>query len=117
MKINNVSVHEPKYGGIAITDEPIWSSDTNRNNNGEMVGDIKAWKKTIEVTFPPLSLSDSETIRNAIKNAGAFFSIEYPDFSTQTMVTTTVYSSNIKRTLMSLQYARHADITVTFIEK
>ena len=114
---------EPKREGITITDEPIWAGNTGRGSDGLMVGDIVTWKTTVQVEWPALSFSDSQTITNALKNAGAFFMIRYNDFnatqSASALTTKTVYCSNIPKTIYSLAQAMqyHTGVTVTFIEQ
>lgn len=119
MIINGITVATPKQGGVTITDEPVWSSNTGRSTTGKMVGDIIAWKTTVAVTWPPLSFSDAKKLRNAIKDAGAFFNIKYNDFSADTLTEKTVYTSNIQRALYSIAegYRKHTGFTVTFIEQ
>ena len=118
-KIGNTTVHEPAYGGITITDEPIWAPNTGRGSDGTLIGDIVAWKTTVAVTWPPLSFADSQTLRNAIVNAGPFFNITYNDFSSSSTVTKTVYCGNLPRTIASLNAAfrRHGEVQITFIEQ
>ena len=110
---------EPKKEGIVITDEPIWASNTGRGSDGKMIGDIVAWKTTVQVEWPPLSFSDSQAIATALTGAGAFFDIKYYDFSTSTAVTKRVYCSNVPRTVYSLAsaYQRHIGVIVTFVEQ
>lgn len=117
MKINGVTVRSPAKGGIVVTDEPIWSSNTGRATSGKMVGDIIAWKTTVDVTFPPLSFSESKKIRDTIKSAGKFFYIEYDDFGET--VKKKVYVANIPRTLYSLVngYKYHTDVKIQFVEQ
>ena len=117
--INNTQVAEPAQGGVTITDEPIWAPNTGRASDGGMVGDIVCWKTTVSVSWPPLSFAESQTLANAIKNAGPFFQIQYNDFSGSQDVTKTVYTSNLPRTLYSLATAfqRHTGVSVTFIEQ
>ena len=124
MKINNVTVKEPKIGGVNVTDEPIWSSNTGRSSTGKMIGDIIAWKATIEISWPPLTFAEMKAIRDAIRSGGEFFPIEYPDIASgstvATMTTTkTVYCANIPRLLYSMSdiYKRYTDITIQFIER
>ena len=119
LKIGTTTVHEPAFGGVSITDEPIWGSNTGRASDGKMVGDIVAWKKTVTVTWPPLSFSDSQTLRNAIVNAGAFFKLTYNDFSSSQTVETTVYCGNIPRAIYSLAQGlqRHTGVTIKFVEQ
>ena len=118
LKINNVTMPEPALNGVAITDEPIWNSKTGRNSKGEMIGDIVAWKTTIAVTWPPLGFSDVALIRDTLRNAPAFFRLDYNDTSTST-VSKTVYCGNIPRTLYSLAagHRLHSGITIQFIER
>ncbi len=119
MIINGILVATPKQGGITVTDEPIWAPNTGRSTTGKMIGDIIAWKTTVAVSWPPLSFSQAVEIRDAIKNAGPFFDIEYYDFSASKRVKKTVYAGNVPRTLYSLadRFQRYKDITVTFIEQ
>ena len=119
MYINNIKVATPKQGGVVITDEPIWASNTGRSATGKMIGDIVTWKTTVNVTWPPLSLSESKKIVEAIKNAGSYFKIKYRDFSSKEMVEKTVYVSDLPRTVYSLAkgYEKHTDLSATFIER
>lgn len=117
LKINGVQVAEPKLEGLAIADEPIWSANTGRGSNGKMAGDIVAWKKTVKVEWNPLSFEEAKLIRDTIKNAGAFFQIEFNEFSDEETTTITVYASNIPRTMYSLVYQYMGGVEVTFIER
>ena len=123
-KINGTNMPEPKYGGIGVTDEPVWSSNTGRSSTGKMIGDIVAWKTTVEVAWPPLTYAHAKLLRDAIRNAGEFFTITYPDVASGSTVanmptTKTVYAGNVPRALLSLSsaYPRYEGITVTFIEQ
>ena len=118
--INGTQVREPAKGGVVITDEPVWSENTGRDvNSGQMLGDIVAWKKTVAVSFPPLTFAQANTIINAIKSGGAFFNIKYNDESADTLKTLNVYSGNVSRTIESISsaYKRQSGCTVTFIER
>lgn len=118
--IDGTAVATPAVGGLVITDEPIWSSNTGRGSTGKMAGDIVAWKTTIEVTWPPLTFSQAHTLRDAIKNAGEFFDIYYTNFTTTNeLVKKTVYASNIPRQLYSLtnKNRKYVGIVVTFVEQ
>lgn len=118
-RINGVTVHEPAKEGVAITDEPIWASNTGRAASGLMTGDFIGWKTTVEVTWPPLKYADALLIRDTIKNAGPFFTVEYNDGSSSTSVSKTVYASNVPRSLYSLVpgHQWYSGVTVTFIEQ
>ena len=123
-----VTLPEPAIGGIAVTDEPIWASNTGRDaNNGEMIGDMKCWKTTIEVGWPPLSYSEVKTIRDtimtAVDNGKGYFDIKYTDIEEGTTIsnmnttTKTVYCSNIPRLLYSKVVQLYSEVKITFIEK
>lgn len=120
----------PAKGGIVVTDEPIWAANTGRSSTGKMIGDIVAWKVTVEVAWPPLTFAQAKSIRNAIKGAGEFFDIAYYDLSTSDMVKKTVYCGNIPRALYSLadridpasgsvvgNYRRYSGIAIKFVEQ
>lgn len=114
-----VTMPSPAQGGMNIVDEPIWSSNTGRGTTGKMSGDIVAWKKTIDMDFPPLSFADSQTLRNALKNAGEFFQIRYKDFDASDWVPATVYTASLPRTIYSIaqgiQY--HTGVKVQLVEQ
>lgn len=109
----------PAKGGIAVTDEPIWSANTGRSTTGKMIGDIIAWKVTVEVGWPPLTFAQAKAIRDAIKGAGEFFNIRYYDVSTSSMETKTVYCGNIPRTLYSLadKHQLYSGVEIKFVEQ
>ena len=119
--INGIIVHEPKQGGVTITDEPVWSSNTGRGSDGVMAGHIVDWKTTIAITWPPLSFAEAKKIIDAVKAGGAFFTLKYNDVYNGggTEVSKTVYASNVPRSLYSLASGKKlaTDTTITFIEK
>lgn len=120
VRINTKSgwVDLPDPSEMKITDELVWGSNTGRTQSGTMVGDLKGFKITVECKWNTLKASQMATIRNAIRNAGGFFDIEYIDLD-DTLQTMTCYASGIPRQLYSavpgMKYFQ--DITVTFIEK
>ena len=130
-KINGTTVAEPARGGVTITEEPVWAPNTGRSQTGKMAGDIVGWKRTFEVTWPPLSWADTDTILHAIESANAFFPITFTNTRNGRVITgdeltmnatnetATVYTSSIPRTVASLNnaYKRHVGVTITFIEQ
>lgn len=119
--INGTLVHEPKQGGVMITDEPVWSANTGRGSDGVMTGHIVDWKTTIAITWAPLSFSEAKKIVDAIKGGGTFFPLKYNDVYANggTEQQKTVYASNVPRALYSLAAGKKlaTDVTVTFVEK
>lgn len=113
------SMPNPKSSGITITDEPVWSSSTGRDTSGKMQGNIVAWKTTIDIDLPPLSFADSKTVRDAIKNNSDFFDIRFRDFSTSDWTEKHVYTSNIPRTIYSINtsFRYHQEIKLQFVEQ
>ena len=115
-------VAEPAKGGVQITDEPVWGENTARDvNTGKMMGDIKAWKKTVQITWPPLTFSQVNAILDRIKVTGSspFYEIKYNDESANSLTEITVYSGNLQRTIESISnaYQKQTGVTVTFIEQ
>ena len=118
-KANSTVMPEPAHEGIQVTDEPIWAPNTGRAQDGTMIGDRVGWKKTVAVTWPPLSFSDSQTLQQALTGADPFFTIWYNEFSGTTEVSLNVYCSNLPRTLYSIAQGirYHTGITITFIQQ
>lgn len=118
--INGTAVAEPANGGVQITEEPVWDEKTTRDvNTGSMIGDIVAWKKTVAITWPPLTFAQVNTIMSAI-GVGAkrsFFSLKYAEIGLDPAIT--VYSGNLEHLIQSVSsaYKRQTGVTVTFIER
>ena len=114
-----VEMPTPAHGGMAIADEPIWSSNTGRGATGAMSGDIVAWKRTLDMEFPPLTFAQSKLIRDTLRNAGEFFDVRFRDFDNSTWETAKMYTSNLPRTLYSLavgcQY--HTGVKIQLVEQ
>lgn len=120
--IRNAYVADPAKGGVQITDEPIWSENTGRDvNSGQMIGDIVGWKKTVQITWPPLDFASVQEILNAINVRGKtpFFTLKYPDTSATSLTEITVYTGAPQRTIESINaaYRRQMGFSVTFIER
>lgn len=127
----NNSWHDlPTPSSMPVTDELVWGSNTGRNSTGNMIGDFKGYKQTIECSWRVLSLSEMQTLRNGIHSAIAenpFFRIRYTDIEggissgklINNSVTKTVYVSNIPRSIYSLhdKHQIYTDVKLTFIEK
>lgn len=80
LKFNNVDLPCPKQGGFTITKSKIWSGNMGRNDNGEMVGTIKAVKRKIEIEWPLLAPEQIQMIDNIVSNPKEpFVPIEYTD--------------------------------------
>lgn len=121
-----IQVAEPAHKGINVTDETIWSSNTGRSSTGKMIGDIVARKSTIEVTWNVLTYAEAKEIIDAIKNAGEFFYIKYPDVSaginsdgSLKYAVKEVYAGNVPRGLYSLHKGirYYTDVQITFIQR
>ncbi len=68
----------PAKEGINDGDNLIWSDNAGRTANGNFVGDIKAVKKSITITWNVLTYTEFLTIKNAISRLGTpFIKIKY----------------------------------------
>lgn len=120
---NATALPTPSINGISVANEPIWSSKTGRNASGKMIGDIIAWKKTISISWPPLTMTEAALIRDTIIACGPFMNLWYYDTSvsngTPQRERITVYCGNIPRTLYSLATGKQliSGITIQFIEQ
>lgn len=94
-KINGVSLDgtnlpEPAHGGATFSVQDIDSSETGRNEEGDMIRDRVATKIKWQLTFPALSREMAAKLFNAI--SGVTFEFTYPDpFSATGDVTKTCY--------------------------
>lgn len=77
LKINGVTVPTPALDGVTISHEKIWSSGTGRTSTGSMAGTIIAIKRTLKITWPPLTPDQVKLINRAVNTKTEFFSVEY----------------------------------------
>ncbi len=64
-----------KLNGLTVKKEKVWSSNTGRACNAEMIGDVIGRKYTLSCSWPPLSNEQVAVIDNAIDPA--FFSVTF----------------------------------------
>ena len=124
---NATTLPDPAFQGFTITDTPVWSSNTGRALNAKMVGDIVAWKRHFKVKWAALSFAEITSMRNAIINAGEYFTLWYrnedhadlTDETESAYLSITVYVSDIPRTFYSFTSGhRHVDsVEITFVEQ
>ena len=74
--IGGVTMPDLKQG-LTISKEKIWSKNTGRAANGDMLGDIVAVKYTLDCAWPPLSREQAAMIDNAV--SPAFFDVTFTD--------------------------------------
>lgn len=90
LKIDGVDMPEPKFGGLTITPEKVWSKNTGRTTTGEMVGDIIAIKNKLKISWPPLTAEQVAVIDAAI--TPAYFDVYYKDPRTNQYETKRMYA-------------------------
>lgn len=126
MYINETAVKSPGSDGVKVTDEPIWSQNTGRSvdKDAKMVGDIVAWKRTIDITWDRLTYEEMRKIRTAImavEKKNPFYTIRYPDpaqnGNPNVLVSTKVYNANIPRKLSTLVNGAYHDVTISWVEQ
>jgi hypothetical protein len=89
--INGTRMPTPALGGVTITSEKIWSSNTGRSSSGKMLGTIVAIKSKISIKWGALTPDEAKTIENAVSDKDEpFVTMKYTDM-TGTTVTKTVY--------------------------
>lgn len=68
LKINGVKMPTPKHNGVTYSENKVWSTNTGRNMNGDMVGTIVAIKKKVEIEFPVLTPAEVELINTHVSS-------------------------------------------------
>lgn len=68
---------EPAKGGAVFSVQDIDSSETGRNQNGDMMRERVATKVKWQLTFPPLNRRLCANLLNAL--SGVTFEFTYPD--------------------------------------
>lgn len=88
LKINGTKVKAPKVGGITRKSEKVWSKNTGRTASGRMQGTILTIKKTLSISWPPLTQEEQEIIESVVSNVNVPFTyleITRPDGNMETI--------------------------------
>lgn len=73
LRINGMQVKAPKIGGFSYKPEKVWSNNTGRTASGKMVGTIKCIKRTVSITWGPLTEGEKSQIEAAVSNVNSPF--------------------------------------------
>lgn len=80
LKINGVTMPTPAINGFTCSENKIWSKNTGRTTGGKMVGTIIVIKRSVKITFPPLTEAQIATVKANTSSASLpFVSVEYTD--------------------------------------
>lgn len=109
----------PKLEGITVSQEKIWSKNTGRTANLQMVGDIKGIKKTIRFEWAILSPSQAALIDSKISNpAKPFVPIVFTDQFGIRRSTTVYFGTPTYKIYSYIDGKRYiTNVTVDAIEK
>ena len=88
--IGGVAMPPLKAEGLTITKEKVWSSNTGRAADGNMIGDLVTIKYKLQCEWPPLSREDAVIVDTAV--SPAFFSVTFLDPGSNTRITRTFYA-------------------------
>lgn len=102
---------------ITIDKNRIWSSKTGRTANGNMKGDIVAYKDTLKIVFSPLSDTQAALLENAVHPA--FFKVTYQNPGTGKTRTGTFYTGTPSYPVYSYVdgYPRYVGVGIELIEQ
>ena len=76
LKINGTTVPSPSANGFTVSKNKIWSRNTGRNSQGDMVGTIIAIKTSVDITWNVLSPSEVALIDSLVSD------VSYPIYGT-----------------------------------
>jgi hypothetical protein len=78
--IDSTKMPPPAREGIQTGNEIIWSENAGRTASCLFVGDVRAVKKTLTITWNELTYSEVSTIKNHISRVGhPWVRVEYTD--------------------------------------
>jgi len=101
--IDGTKLPVPPKDGVSMSREPIWSSNAGRTADCTFVGDIKAWKWNISISWGKLSLAEVAVIRGAFSTLSKpYFNITFTD-DTGSRRTIKAYSTSPKGTVQVYQ--------------
>lgn len=76
-QMNGVVLPMPAFKGVTFSVQDIDSSETGRNQNGDMIRERITTKLKWQFTFPPLNRKMMAALLNAL--TGSSFDFTYPD--------------------------------------
>lgn len=115
--IGGVTMPDLKKEGLTISKEKIWSKNTGRAANGDMLGDIVAVKYTLDCAWPPLSREETAMIDKSV--SPAFFDVTFTDPGSNSTVTKKFYAGTPTYPVYSYVQGvkTYAGVKVTLIQK
>lgn len=93
---------EAAHNGYKVSKNKIWSRDTGRNDNGDMVGTIVNIKTKVEITSTPMSLAHAQEIDDILSNIDRPFIDVNVLYIDGTIKTITCYTGDIEYSFYSL---------------
>ncbi|GAB5081323.1 hypothetical protein Osc1_04960 [Hominimerdicola sp. 21CYCFAH17_S] len=98
--VDGVTLPPPAQEGVSYAPEAIWSENAGRAGNCDFVGDVRAVKGTLSITWESLTYSEVSLIRGAFTQLGKpFFNVTFTDDTGQRKVLrcySTLPSSSIR---------------------
>lgn len=78
--VDGTKLPVPPKDGVSMSREPIWSSNAGRTADCTFVGDVRAWKWNISISWGKLKLSEVRVIRSVFTtNSKPYFNITFTD--------------------------------------
>lgn len=115
--IDGVTMPTLKKEGLTISKEKVWSSNTGRAANGDMIGDLVAIKYTLDCEWPPLSREQAAVVDAAV--TPAFFNVTFTDPGSNSRVTKRMYAGTPTYPVYSYVNGvkTYSGVKVTLIQK
>lgn len=102
--VDGTKLPVPPRDGVSMSREPIWSSNAGRTADCTFVGDVKAWKWNISISWGKLSLAEVRVIRNAFTTKSKpYFNITFTDDAGIRHSNVKCYSTSPKGTVQVYQ--------------
>ena len=78
--VDGVTLPAPAQDGVSYAPEAIWSENAGRAGNCDFVGDVRAVKGTLSLSWGKLTYAEAALIRSAFTQLGKpFFNITFTD--------------------------------------
>ena len=82
-EVLNIGGYEPPApdkGSVQVGVQKIWSENTKRTASAKMVGDIKAIKTTLDISWAEMKQEDLKKLDEKVSNKSqSFFNVTYVD--------------------------------------
>ena len=116
IKINGLIIKTPAFGGLKISNVPVWSSNKGTSASGKTIGDIIRYRRTISMSWQIMTEDEMQCLCCELESM-PFFDVTFTDEKTKEEITIQCENGGIDKGVYSYTKNLYADVSATLIER